>query len=60
MKMQISTDNVYSADEADRIHKLYSWLKEEGLSAEQAINLLNQTKEVIVDARHEESKKIML
>lgn len=50
----------FSTEEANQIVELYEWLRSKRLSAGQAIKLLNDTKEVICDARHAEANKIML
>lgn len=47
-------------DKEALLHNLVAWLKEQGLTAQQAMNLLSIAKDAIGDAHYEESLKIML
>lgn len=40
--------------------ELFNWLKEKGLSVQQATNLLAMTRGEIIEARHKEMNEMML
>lgn len=47
-------------DKRELMYDLFDWLKERGLSAQQAMDLLSITKDATADAYYAETFKIML
>lgn len=58
--MQIKPDAWYGEMEASLILEMFDWLKGKGISARQAIRVIDGLRAAIVDARKEETEKIML